>query len=94
MYKTHLERVSHGWTHKVGDFERINMNLTTEVARLQQENDQLKTKVSIVLNQAEDTINFIFYVSDNRRVRMNCQKSYLRLEYHKYLWFTKEAAWS
>lgn len=45
VYKTQFERVSEGWTSKIGDFERVNMNLQVEVATLQLENQDLKLKV-------------------------------------------------
>ena len=48
VYKTQLERVSEGWKSRIGDFERVNMSLQTEVTKLQLENQDLKSKVSSV----------------------------------------------
>ena len=45
VYKTQLERVSEGWKSRIGDFERVNTSLQTEVTKLQLENQDLKSKV-------------------------------------------------
>merc|ERR1719411_2296553 len=46
VYKTQLERVSEGWKSRIGDFERVNTSLQTEVTKLQLENQDLKSKVN------------------------------------------------
>jgi len=46
VYKSQLERVSHGWDEKIGEFERVNGGLKSEMASLKRENDDLRTKVS------------------------------------------------
>ena len=46
VYKTQLERVGEDWQSRMGDFERVNVSLQVEMAQLQQDNDELRTKVS------------------------------------------------
>ena len=37
--------MSEGWKSRIGDFERVNTSLQTEVTKLQLENQDLKSKV-------------------------------------------------
>ena len=45
VYKTQMGRMTEGWNGRIDEFERVNLSLQSSLARLREDNEQLRLQV-------------------------------------------------
>ena len=45
VYKTQMGRMTEGWNGRIDEFERVNLSLQASLARLREDNEQLRLQV-------------------------------------------------